>query len=176
MAVDSYAPLLTELESRAGSLAIRTVNANLLEFKKYIAEPAAVILCMGDTLTHLPDTASVEALFTAVSDSLASGGLFAMTFRDYVSAPSKGGGRFILVRSDENRILTCFLEYFDTTVQVHDVLHERDGGQWRLRISSYPKLRLSLEWVVSALTSLGFTVRREPGLGGMVRVMAQQKA
>lgn len=176
IAVDSYEPLLTELVSRAGSLAIRTVNSNLLELKGHVAQPAAVILCMGDTLTQLPDIASVEALFNTVSDTLASGGLFAVTFRDYVSAPLKGDGRFILVRSDENRILTCFLEYCETTVQVHDVLYEREGGgPWRLRLSSYPKLRLSPEWVVTTLTSLGFTVRREPGLGGMVRVIAQLK-
>jgi hypothetical protein len=175
IAVDSCEPLLSELGSRAGSLAIRAVNANLMEFKSHVAQPAAAILCMGDTLTHLPNTASVEALFTTVSDTLAPGGLFAVTFRDYASAPLKGDGRFILVRSDENRILTCFLEYGEARVQVHDVLHERDGDQWRLRISSYPKLRLSPEWVVTILTSLGFTVRREPGLSGMVRVIAQRK-
>ncbi|SFL97089.1 class I SAM-dependent methyltransferase [Rugamonas rubra] len=173
-AVDTYEPLLSELEAHAGSLPIRTVNANLLEFKSHVPQPAAVILCMGDTLTHLPDTASVEALFKAISATLVPGGLFAVTFRDYASAALKGDGRFILVRSDENRILTCFLEYGETRVQVHDVLHERDGGQWHLRLSNYPKLRLSPEWVVTALASLGFNVRREPGLGGMVRVIAQQ--
>ena len=174
-AVDSYEPLLSELRARAGPLPIRTVNANLLEFKSYVPQPANVILCMGDTLTHLPETASVEALFNAVSATLVPGGLFAVTFRDYASAPLNGDGRFILVRSDENRILTCFLEYGDTTVQVHDVLHERDGGQWRLRLSSYPKLRLSPEWAVTALTSLGFAVRLEQGVSGMVRVIAKQK-
>jgi SAM-dependent methyltransferase len=174
-AVDSHEPLFSELRARAGSLPIRTVNADLLEFKNYVPQPATVILCMGDTLTHLPDAASVETLFKAVAMTLVRGGLFALTFRDYASAPLKGDGRFILVRSDENRILTCFLEYGDTRVQVHDVLHERDGGQWRLRLSSYPKLRLSPEWVVAALTSLGFAVRREPGVSGMVRVIAKQK-
>lgn len=173
-AVDSYEPLLSELAARAGSLPIRTVNADLLEFRSHVPQPAAAILCMGDTLTHLPDTASVEALFKTISETLVPGGLFAVTFRDYASAPLKGDGRFILVRSDENRILTCFLEYGEATVQVHDVLHERDGGGWRLRLSSYPKLRLSPEWVVTALTSLGFTVRREPGISGMVRVIALQ--
>jgi SAM-dependent methyltransferase len=174
IAVDSYEPLLSELGSRAGSLAIRTVNADLLEFKVHVAQPATVILCLGDTLTHLPDSASVEALFTTVSDTLVPGGLFAVTFRDYASSPSKGDGRFILVRSDENRILTCFLEYSKATVQVHDVLHERVGGQWRLRLSSYPKLRLSPDWVVTTLTSLGFTARREPGLSGMIRIVASK--
>src|SRR5271170_7238452 len=173
-AVDSYEPLLSELRARAGSLPIRTVNADLLEFKSYVPQPAAAILCMGDTLTHLPDSASVEALFRAVSTAVAPGGLFAATFRDYASAPLKDDGRFILVRGDENRILTCFLEYDDTRVQVHDMLHERDGGQWRLRLSSYPKLRLSPEWAVAALTSLGFIVRREQGVSGMIRVIAEQ--
>ena len=173
-AVDSYKPLLSELEARAGSLPIRTVNADLLEFKRHVPQPAAVILCMGDTLTHLPDTASVEALFTTAAATLAPGGLFVVTFRDYVSAPLQGDGRFIFVRSNENRILTYFLEYCDVTVQVHDVLHEREGGPWRLQISSYPKLRLSPKWVVTTLQSLGFSVRREPELSGMVRVVAQQ--
>jgi SAM-dependent methyltransferase len=175
-ALDSYEPLISELRARAGSLPIRTVNANLLEFQNYVPHPAAVILCMGDTLTHLPDTVSVEALFKAVSVALAAGGLFAVTFRDYASSPLKGDGRFILVRGDENRILTCFLEYGDAKVQVHDVLHEREEGRWRLRLSSYPKLRLSPEWVVAALTSLGFAVRREQGISGMVRVIAKQKS
>jgi SAM-dependent methyltransferase len=174
LAVDRYEPLLHGLAARAGSLAIRTVNADLREFKAHVAQPVNVILCMGDTLTHLPNLASVEALFTTVSETLVPGGLFAVTFRDYVSVQN-GDGRFILVRSDENRILTCFLEYFEATVQVHDMLHERDRGQWRLRVSSYPKLRLSPEWVVTTLRSLGFSVSREAGLSGMVRVVANKK-
>ncbi len=77
------------------------------------------------------------------------------------------------MRADEHRILTCFLEYSDTTVRVHDVLHERVASNWQLRPSSYLKLRLSPEWVVNALAARGFSVRREAGLGGMVRVVAQ---
>lgn len=173
-ALDSYEPLLKELRARAGSLSVRTVNADILDFKKYVPEPATVILCMGDTLTHLPDSASVEALFKAVLLTLVPGGLFAVTFRDYASAPLQGDGRFILVRGDANRILTCFLEYGDTSVLVHDVLHEREGGAWRLRLSSYPKLRLSPEWVMSTLASFGFVVRREQGVSGMIRVVAER--
>lgn len=172
IAIDTYEPLLQELRSRAGSLAVRTVNADLLAFRTYVAQPADVILCMGDTLTHLSDAASVESLFAAVAAALVPGGLFVATFRDYVSTPLQGDGRFILVRGDENRILTCFLEYSDNTVRVHDVLHERAAGNWQLRLSSYPKLRLAPDWVVKVLASHGFSVRREAGLSGMVRVVA----
>jgi len=172
VAIDSYQPLLRELHSRAGSLDLRTATGDLLEFKTFITRPADVILCMGDTLTHLPDDAAVESLFTAVAAALAPGGLFVATFRDYAAAPLQGAARFILVRSDENRILTCLLEYSSATVTVHDVLHERAAGGWQLRVSSYPKLRLAAQSVVESLASRGFTVRRETGLGGMTRVVA----
>jgi SAM-dependent methyltransferase len=175
IAIDTYEPLLQELRSRAGSLAIDTVNADLLDLRTHVSQAADVILCMGDTLTHLPDAASVDSLFAAVAAVLSPGGLFVATFRDYVSTPLHGDERFILVRSDENRIFTCFLEYSDKTVLVHDVLHERVAAKWQLRLSSYPKLRLAPEGVVKALTTHGFSVRREAGLSGMVRVVAWLK-
>jgi hypothetical protein len=128
---------------------------------------------MGDTLIHLPDAASVDRLFAAVAAILSPGGLFVATFRDCVSTPLHGDGRFILVRSDENRILTCFLEYSGDTVRVHDVLHERVASNWQLRLGSYSKLRLAPEAVVKALSSRGFSVRREAGISGMVRVVAR---
>jgi 2-polyprenyl-3-methyl-5-hydroxy-6-metoxy-1,4-benzoquinol methylase len=173
VAIDSYDPLLKELESRKGSLPIRTVNADLLAFRAHILEAIDVIVCMGDTLTHLPNLSCVESLFGDVAASLSPGGLFAATFRDYVSAPLQGDARFILVRSDADRILTCFLEYADTTVTVHDLLHQREGGAWRLRASSYPKLRLPPEWVVEHLSSLGLSVRRDTASGGMIRITAR---
>lgn len=172
VAIDSSDPLLKELESRRASLPIRTVNANLLAFRAHVAAPIDVIVCMGDTLTHLPDLASVESLFADVAASLGRGGLFAATFRDYASAPLQGDARFILVRSDQERILTCFLEYADRTVTVHDILHQREGGSWRLRVSSYSKLRLSPQWVVERLSALGLTVGRDTAPGGMIRITA----
>ena len=173
LAVDGCEPLLQELKSRAGGLEVRTVRGDLLDFRAHVGETADVILCMGDTITHLPDMSSVESLFTAVAASLRPGGLFALTFRDYASTELQGDGRFIPVRADENRILTCFLEYAGETVRVHDVLHERLADGWHVRVSSYPKLRLTAASVVRSLTSLGFSVRRETGLSGMVRVVAQ---
>lgn len=173
VAIDSYEPLLQELVSRKGALPIRAVNADLLTFRAHIAEPVDVILCMGDTLPHLPDLSSVASLFGDVAASLGPGGLFVATFRDYVSTPLRGDERFILVRSDERRILTCFLEYADTTVTVHDLLHQREGGSWRLHVSSYPKLRLAPQWVVEKLSSLGLSVRPDVAPGGMIRIAAR---
>jgi len=173
VAVDSYDPLLKELVSRSGSLPIRTVNANLLGFRAHVETPVDVIVCMGDTLTHLPNYSCVESLLGDVAASLSDGGLFVATFRDYVSAALQGDARFILVRGDAERMLTCFLEYADTTVTVHDLLHQCEGGSWRLHASSYPKLRLSPQWVVEHLGTLGFSVHRDTVPGGMVRITAR---
>ena len=51
IALDSYQPLLDQLSSRAGSLPIRTVNADLNAFRELLEGPLDAILCMGDTLT-----------------------------------------------------------------------------------------------------------------------------
>lgn len=181
LAIDSCKTLLRELCERADALPdvlpdvlpICTVNANLLQFRAHLEAPVDVILCMGDTLTHLADKSSVESLFADVSESLVDGGLFVASFRDYASVSLQAEARFIPVRSDATRILTCFLEYADTTVTVHDLLHEFDGAQWRLRVGSYPKLRLAPEWVAEALSVRGFSVQREIMPSGMVRVVAR---
>jgi SAM-dependent methyltransferase len=172
VAIDTYEPLLEELNSLRGSLPIRTVNANLLAFRAHVATPVDVIVCMGDTLTHLPNHSCVVALFEDVAASLSHGGLFVTTFRDYASAPLQGDARFILVRSDPERMLTCFLEYGETRVTVHDLLHQRAGASWHLRVSSYPKLRLAPQWVVGQLSSLGMSVHRDAVPGGMIRITA----
>jgi hypothetical protein len=107
-----------------------------------------------------------------VSASLAPGGVFAATFRDYATVEFKGEQRFIFVRADESRIFTCFLEYQDHQVMVHDLLHEHADGRWRQSVSSYPKLRLAPEWVMSELAELGLRVTRDSTPGGMVRIVA----
>ena len=173
VAIDTSPLLLEVLRDQVGTLPVRTVEDDLLAFQKHLDERADLVLCMGDTLTHLAGQQSVERLFSLVAESLHPSGTFVASFRDYTS-PRVGNQRFIPVRSDADRILTCFLEYASEHVSVHDLLHERNGSEWRLRVSAYRKLRLSPEWVATALQARGFTVRVEPGLAGMVRVVARQ--
>jgi hypothetical protein len=68
--------------------------------------------------------------------------------------------------------MTCFLEYEEHCVTVHDLLHEREDGGWRQTVSSYPKLRLAPDWVMSQLSGLGFGVKRDVTPNGMVRIVA----
>jgi hypothetical protein len=133
-----------------------------------------LILCMGDTLSHRPEPEDVDALLDEAVAALSADGAFVATFRDYVAAELKGTDRFIPVRTSDARIMTCFLEYFPHTVTVHDVLHECVHGEWRMRVSSYQKLRLDPKQVASKLTALGCTVRIEAGMSGMVRILASR--
>jgi 2-polyprenyl-3-methyl-5-hydroxy-6-metoxy-1,4-benzoquinol methylase len=172
VAIDSCQVLLDELQSRGGSSAIAAHNADLLEFRSLVRGQVQVIVCMGDTLTHLPELSKVESLLGAAAASLARGGVFATTFRDYATRTLQGEQRFIMVRADADRIMTCFLEYGDHQVIVHDLLHEKDNGRWRQTISSYPKLRLAPERVAAKLSELGFSVKRDATPSGMVRIVA----
>ncbi|MDB5761596.1 MAG: Methyltransferase protein [Herminiimonas sp.] len=171
IAIDMSAILLGILRDQVNTLPVKIVEDDFVTFQKHLDMKANLILCMGDTLTHLPEQRSVEQLFADIADSLHVGGTFIATFRDY-TIPLTDTGRFIPVRGDSDRILTCFLEYTDNYVTVHDVLHERRGSSWQQRVSAYQKLRLSTEWVAKALQANGFSVRIEQGLAGMVRVVA----
>ena len=173
VAIDSCAALLEELRARKGSLPIDVVMDDLLAFSNHLQEAPQAIFCMGDTLTHIESEDSVRQLCSEVASALHDDGYFVISFRDYSTALT-GEQRFIPVRSDDTRILTCFLEYTDTHVTVHDLLHERDASGWKQRASSYRKLRLAPEWVIRTLESFGFIVRRETGMSGMIRLVAQR--
>jgi SAM-dependent methyltransferase len=173
IALDSCAGLIAELQERAGAYPIRSIVGDLTQFRAHCPGLVELILCMGDTLTHLPSVDAVEQLFRDVHAGLTPGGVFVATFRDYVSAPLEGTRRFIPVRSDEERILTCFLEYGEAVVMVHDLLYVRGAGDWQLRVSSYPKLRLSPAWTLATLRRLGLDAKIEAGAGGMVRLIAR---
>ena len=172
IAVDSSEQLLGELRRLAGDLSITLVRDDLLSFRAHVNEKADLVLCMGDTLTHLPEHTNLDFLIQEVAESLVPGGRFVISFRDYSEA-LVDERRFIPVRSDERRILMCFLEYEEDTVVVHDILHERAGDAWETRVSSSRKLRLSPERVIGSLESFGFEIRREPGMRGMVRLVGK---
>jgi 2-polyprenyl-3-methyl-5-hydroxy-6-metoxy-1,4-benzoquinol methylase len=171
-AIDTSAELLRSLAELGGNLPIQVVNDDLLAFQSHITEAPSAILCMGDTITHLPERGAVESLIAGAFVELRPGGVFVVSFRDY-SVPLIGDQRFISVRSDDARILTCFLEYEPETVLVHDILHRRTTEGWLTRVSHYRKLRLSPEHLITSLQSNGFDVRREAGMRGMVRLVAQ---
>jgi len=174
VAIDGCRELLDELEAARGSRPITTIDDDLLAFRSHVRGPAAVIVCLGDTLTHLPSRAAVEQLIGDVANALSEDGTFVATFRDYVSLELTGTQRFICVRSDESRILTCMLEYFPHTVTVHDLLHERDGNRWTLQASCYSKLRLAPQHVADMARGAGLEIVECTPTSGVVTLVAKR--
>jgi SAM-dependent methyltransferase len=170
-AVDSSAALLAELQALDADGEVRVVSDDLRFFRRHVNEPAHLITCMGDTLAHLAEFDDIERLFVEVREALGTGGIFVLTFRDQHAAAA-GEARFIPVRSDADRIHTCFLESGASHVRVYDLVHERQGDLWRLRVSSYPKLRLTVRWVLASLARAGLMAEAEPAARGMTRIVA----
>jgi len=199
LALDTSTELLAELASHAAGQPINPIAADILTLSDHVAPAtAAVIVCMGDTLTHLPDQSAVRRLFSLAAAALAPGARFILTWRD-LTPELAGPRRFIPVRADSDTILTCFLEYTSpTTVQIHDLVYTRNpvpnpapnpapspapsaaagptpnGTAWTLATSSYPKLRLSPLWVAAELTAAGLTTQ-PPATAGRLSLAIAQK-
>jgi SAM-dependent methyltransferase len=173
LALDTSAALLDVLRQQGAGLPLDAVCANLLDLREHAAKPAALIVCLGDTLTHLESVTAVQRLVENVAASLEAGGRFVATFRDD-TRPATGNARFIPVRSDANRIHTCFLEERTDHIMVHDMVHERAGEIWRMHVSSYPKLRLAPDAVADMLRASGLHPTVAQGPRGMVSIVAQR--
>jgi SAM-dependent methyltransferase len=165
--VDTSRRLLAEFAARTRSWPhIRAVRADIAGGLGDIVEPGSVhtALCMGDTLTHLPDVAAVNRLFADVRRLLSPEGRFVLSFRDLTHTP-EGLARFIPVHSDDQMIMTCFLEDDGPGgVRVHDLIHRRTADGWELSKGSYRKLRLGPAQVAEQLRAAGLAVAEpEPG-------------
>jgi len=164
LAIDTSEKLLRNPSARVGPRNIVAKHADLRELDSLV-DPASVdiAVCMGDTLTHLSRRPEVFHLFRSVARALKPGGRFVATFRDLASVELFGLDRFIPVRSDNRRVMTCFLEYeTPETVVVHDLVNLRDGdGNWTLHKSSYRKLRLPAKWVMAELSASGLSISRQ---------------
>lgn len=174
LAIDFCQPLLDELCERAGDLPIEPVCDDLRNFAKHLPGPADLIVCMGDTLVHLPDTNSVRIVIDDVCNALKPGGRFVYAIRDYVSFVPEATQRFIPIRADDQQIFTCFLDYRDDVVHVHDLLYSRIDGAWQMTISDYLKLRLDTSKINGQLADHGLHIEALQEQDGMIFVVASK--
>jgi SAM-dependent methyltransferase len=174
LALDTSRRLLDTLATRIEAHNITIQQADIRNLNEYVAPAtASLVVCMGDTLTHLSNRQEVVALLQSVALALKPRGLFVATYRDLSGPELEGLDRFIPVRGDDGRAMICFLEYRSPeTVLVNDLIYVRDGaGRWALHKSSYQKLRLSPEWVRGRIEAAGLSILLQRG-AGMVTVAA----
>jgi SAM-dependent methyltransferase len=173
VAVDFNKQLLDELMDRKQDLPIGIVLDDLTDFIRTYDQVASAIVCMGDTITHLESINHVEQLLEKISDHLERNGKVVISFREMIGE-QKNEERFIPVRSDEKRILTCFLEYFPNHVMVHDILYECRSGKWIQKVSSYPKLRLSEAFITKTLQRYKIKTLTTERISGMLYLVGQK--
>jgi SAM-dependent methyltransferase len=172
-AIDLDRKLLAELESHSRGEDIEIVCGDLMDFRRHAPASAELVVCMVDTLLHLRSQDEVKRLAADVYAALEPGGTFIATFRDF-SVETKELDRFIPVRSDDDTIFTCFLEFEPESVKVHDLVHRRVDGRWTFAKSFYRKLRLPTAWVVSTLRGIGFSDVDTELDRGLIVVTAQK--
>ncbi len=171
-AIDFNDILLDELTARKNKL-IHPMSGNLMEFDKLIPGKVELIVCMGDTLTHLEDEVEVAGLINKCFKQLERNGRLVLSFRDLTTIP-EGSGRFIPVKSDDKRIHTCFLEDVGTKVMVYDILHEKKDDQWIQKISGYPKLKLSADKLIELLERPGFKITFKDSINRMTIITSSK--
>lgn len=170
LAIDFNQHLLNELEVNAKDLNIRTINDDIRHARNFRDRPE-LIVCCGDTLSHLNDKTEIKTLLSLISNSLGEKGKLILSFRDY-SNKLTGTDRFIPVKCDENKILTCILDYDDEFVSVTDLLHEKVNNEWQQKISSYKKIRLLTTEIVAYLEEVGMTIIFNKFINRMVTIIA----
>ena len=153
--IDFSKQLLNEINNKEYNIEI--IEDNILNFDAYSNKNPELIICMGDTLTHLPDTNAVVQLINNSYEELIPKGKVVLTFRD-LTFELKGADRFIPVRNDINRIFTCFLEYHNDYLDIYDIVNEKENEKWIQKISTYKKIKISEESIKTILNDSGFQI------------------
>jgi len=172
-AIDFNTQLLNELTSRKRDLNIEIINDDILNYLQRSRDQAELMTCMGDTITHLENIDQVVSLVQQMSSHLEPGGKIVLSFRD-LTKELQGDERFIPVKNDDSRILTCFLEYFPHHVMVHDMLYEKQAGKWIQKVSSYPKLRLDVALLTDLLQKNGIQLLKSEIINRMIYLIGKK--
>jgi len=170
LSVDFSPRLLAELHERARGLPVTAIVGDIRDVGALAPTGVDLVVCMGDTLSHLECESDLERMFAGVAARLGDGGRFILTFRD-LSGELHGLDRFIPLHSSDDLIMTCCLEYEPTRVKVHDLLWVRQPDGWHFRKGVYRKLRLAPHAIVRQLENAAFTVERHEALAGIVTLV-----
>lgn len=173
-AVDFSKKLLFELKTKINTLPIEVIEDDITNIKKFAHAFADVIVCCGDTISHLRSFEQLDKLIHNSFDLLEQKGYLLLTFRDYTFALTDTQ-RFIPVKSDENRILTCVIDYSNNKITVTDVLYEKNNGTWIQKISSYNKLRIRSDYVINKTKEAGFSVIKNENKNGMLYLLLKKQ-
>jgi len=173
VAMDLSAKMLAQLQENAKNLPIETICDDLSNFTNYDRGNIELVVCMGDTLTHLDAFKKVQTLLDTVFSALDAGGCLVLSFRNLAQELVELD-RFIPVRSNETTIFTCFLEFEKNSVKIHDIIYQKNDTQWVLKKSVYRKLRIPPDWTQKYLQEIGFAIEFYDEQNGLIFIIARK--
>ena len=133
-----------------------------------------LIVCCGDTITHLENKADIEKLIEDCANILSEHGKLILSYRDY-STELNDQQRFIPVKSDQDRILTCILNYEPEKVKVTDLLYEKTENGWNQQVSSYRKVRITPKEIAEMIENNGMKITFNESINRMQTTIAEKK-
>lgn len=172
-AIDFNQQLLAALRHNAEGLAIDIIEDDIRHIKQYRQPKPEVIVCWGDTLTHLDTKEQIRQLIQDAAKILDNNGKLILSFRDYTKELT-GTDRFIPVKSDDTRILTCCLDYTEEHVTVTDILHTKSEQGWQQKVSAYQKVRITPQEVMNYLQESGLSVIFNEPVNRLITMIAKK--
>lgn len=173
IAVDFNKQLLDELAINTSGLHADIINGDIKDVKQFGGRHPELIVCCGDTLTQLDSIEEIRTLLSDCAAILDSNGKLILSFRDY-STELTEDNRFIAVKSDDTKILTCCLDYEPAKVRVTDLLFYKTDNVWQMKVSSYYKVRVSPQAIIDILLENGLTIDFNGIVNRMVTVIARK--
>lgn len=170
IAVDFNKQLLEELKNNTLGWGTHCIQMDILNVGNIPANPE-LIVCTGDTILHLPDELTLITFIKNIARKLVSGGTLILSFRDY-SIEKNGNDRFIPVKSDDTKILTCVVDYEDRYIRVTDLLHIKINDKWEQHVSSYHKLRINPGTIRNHMLENQLQIDNSFNDNGMVYILA----
>lgn len=172
-AVDFNEQLLNELKTNPSGEGIGVKLGDIIDVLELEDLNPELIVCCGDTITHLESKDQIEILIRDASRILENDGNLILTFRDY-SKELNDKQRFIPVKNSTDRILTCILEYRAEKVKVTDLLYENLNGEWTQKVSSYEKVRIEPSTVVEILKGNGMEIELNEPINRVQTIIAKK--
>jgi len=172
-ALDFNRKLLSELKHNSKGLKVEAIEDDIRSLSKYADPQPELIVCMGDTIAHLDSQKEIELLLIDGIAALDYNGKLIISFRDYTKEVL-GDNRFIPVKSDDNRILTCVLEYYPDFIRVTDLLYEKEKTGWKQKASSYIKVRVSAASIKKCLVKNGMKIDFEESVNKTITLITSK--
>ncbi len=172
-AIDFNEQLLDELKSHPEGQSIKTVKTDIRNIEEDGGLKPELIVCCGDTITHLENKAEIEKLIVDCTSILCENGKLILSYRDY-SDELNEQHRFIPGKSDRNRILTCILDYESDKVKVTDLLHEKTENGWNQKVSSYRKVRITPKEIAEMIENNGMKIVFNESISRMQTTIAKK--